>query len=159
MKSDPVVVLHVSIVTPVDLGKLQRELYFLDNQIKNKSEYKHHYGNDISEALDTLVKSVGINLDNQEQRQQLIQQLNLVRKTAPVAQITFANEPNRSTLMMLIKWFRENGHPNTLISVGVQPEIAGGCIVRTQTKTFDFSFAKKLKYSPIKIETKIEVSK
>lgn len=153
MKSDTVVVLHVSIVTPVDLGRLQRELYTIDSLISNsKSDYKHHHVGYISESLDTLLKSVGVDVDNSAQRKNLINQLQLVRKTAPVVQMTFANEPDKSTLSMLVKWFRENGHPNTLIAVGVQPKITGGCIVRTQTKTFDFSLSSKLKNSPVKIQ-------
>ncbi len=36
-------------------------------------------------------------------------------------------------------WLRQNIHPYVMVTVGVQPTIAAGCIVRSTNKYFDFS--------------------
>lgn len=150
MRSDSVVLLHVSIISPVDLGRLQRELYNIDIALQSKQDTKSAPIR-ISRQLDNLVKSTGIDLSSSQHRQQLGLQLKTVRRTAPVVSMVFANNPDETSLSMLVKWFREFGHPNTLIDVSVNPSIGGGCLVRTATKSFDFSIANKLRKSPIKL--------
>jgi hypothetical protein len=39
----------------------------------------------------------------------------------------------------LVGWFRANVHPHVLVQVGLQPNIAAGCVVRTTNKVFDLS--------------------
>lgn len=143
MSSDPGVPLPDSVVTPLDLGKIQRELFALDEFLgASKSASKLPY---MSPPLNKILKQADINPLHAQDRQQLIQKLQFVRRTAPSVQISFASEPSQRALRILIRWFRENGHPNTLISVGVQPNLAGGCVIRTSTKQFDFSLQQLFK--------------
>ncbi len=143
MSSDPGVQLPDSVVTPLDLGKIQRELFALDEFLgASKSASKLPY---MSPPLNKILKQADINPLHAQDRQQLIQKLQFVRRTAPSVQISFASEPSQRALRILIRWFRENGHPNTLISVGVQPNLAGGCVIRTSTKQFDFSLQQLFK--------------
>jgi F0F1-type ATP synthase delta subunit len=38
-----------------------------------------------------------------------------------------------------VTWLRANIHPQALVQVGLQPNIAAGCVVRTANKQFDLS--------------------
>ena len=138
--NDPGVILPDAVITPVDLGKLQREVFAL-NEFMAASATKTGSRNMpfMSGALKSLAKQSNVNLLNAEERAALLKRLEFVRRTAPGVQMSFASDPSKQALRLLVRWFRENGHPNTLITVGVQPNIAGGCVVRTATKTFDFS--------------------
>jgi hypothetical protein len=42
----------------------------------------------------------------------------------------------------LTAWLRTNIHPTLLITVGLQPGIGAGCVVRTANKYFDLSLGK-----------------
>ena len=149
MKSEPGLLLSDIIVTPLELGKIQRELFALDEFLSAESHGKSS-GSSLpytSPLLSNLIKASGLNVLKSDERAQFTQQLQFVRRTAPVVQISFGSEPTKQALRVLVRWFREHGHPNTLIAPGVQPNIAGGCIVRTTTKTFDFSLQKLLRAS------------
>jgi F0F1-type ATP synthase delta subunit len=128
----------------LELGKVQRELFALDEflsaskQIAGKLPFT-------SSSLQKIAKEAGLNMLQTDDRTQLINRISFVRRTAPTVQISFASDPSARALRVLVRWFRENGHPNTLITVGVQPNITGGCIVRTATKEFDFSLQQLFK--------------
>lgn len=144
MSSEPGIQLPDNIVTPLDLGKIQRELFALDEFLSASRSHnaKLPY---TSPSLQTMAKESNINLLHQEDRDQFTKQLQFVRRTAPTVQISFASDPTKQALRPIIRWFRESGHPNTLIAVGVQPNIAGGCVVRTASQSFDFSLQKLFK--------------
>ena len=138
MSSEPGVSLPDTVVTPIELGKIQRELFALDEFLNARSRTAGKMPFTSSE-LQNIAKEVNLNLLLVGDRAQLIKRLNFVRRTAPMVQMSFASDPSKRALRVLVRWFRENGHPNTLITVGVQPNIAGGCVLRTATKEFDFS--------------------
>lgn len=145
MKSEPGILLTDVIVTPIELGKIQRELFAIDDflvQAKNKSA--HTAMPTPGPLLQSLITSSKLDMLKSDERTQLVNQLKYVRRTAPVVHITFASTPSKRALRALVKWFRANIHPNTLIEPGVQASIGGGCLVRTSTKTFDFSIQKIL---------------
>lgn len=96
----------------------------------------------ISRVLRELVEANDILLDDQKQRQQLIRTLKSIKDTAPVAHVTFAVEPDITVLTDLARWMRANTHEWSLLSVGVQPNIIGGCVIRTPDKIYDLSFKK-----------------
>lgn len=138
MSSEPGIQLSDMVVTPLELGKVQRELFALDEFLNanKKTAGKLPF---TSSSLQSMAKEAKLNLLLSGDRSQLLKQLNFVRRTAPTVQISFASDPTKPALRVLVRWFRENGHPNTLLAIGVQPSIAGGCVVRTATKEFDFS--------------------
>lgn len=144
MSSEPGISLPDTIASPLELGKVQRELFALDEFL---DATKHAAGKlpFTSSSLQKIAKEAGLNMLQADDRAQLIKRLNFVRRTAPTVQISFPSDPSVRALRILVRWFRENGHPNTLITVGVQPNLAGGCVVRTATKEFDFSLQQLLK--------------
>ena len=158
MKSEPGVQLIDAIMTPIELGKILREVFAIDEFLSADS---HGITSGLrmpamSPALQSIVTAQNINLLQPEHRARFRQQLDFVRRTAPTVQVSFGAEPSRQALRVLVRWFRENGHPNTLIAVGVQPHIAGGCIVRTSTKTFDFSLQQLLQSNRAELAKKLQ---
>jgi F0F1-type ATP synthase delta subunit len=144
VNSEPGILLSDIIVTPLELGKIQRELFALDEFLKAEN-HGTNSGNSLpytSPLLSNIIKKAGLNMLKTEDRQKLSNQLQFVRRTAPIVKISFASEPSKQALRVLVRWFRSNGHPNTLIEIGVVPGIGGGCIVTTSSKSFDFSLKK-----------------
>jgi F0F1-type ATP synthase delta subunit len=141
VNSEPGVQLTDVIVTPLELGKVQRELFAL-NEFLSANNHGTSSGKSMpytSPLLSNMVKASGLNMIKKEDRTMFNNQLQFVRRTAPVVRVSFAAEPSKQALRVLVRWFRENGHPNTLLDPSVQPGIGGGCIINTSTKTFDFS--------------------
>lgn len=140
---DPGLKLPDEIVSGFDFGQIQRELYALDQFLTaSKASSKLPF---VSPALNLIMKSTSVNPLSADDRHRLTNQLHFVRRTAPVVHISFASEPSKQALRPIIRWFRQHGHPNTLLSIGVQSSLAGGCVVRTSTKEFDFSLQQLLK--------------
>ena len=48
-------------------------------------------------------------------------------------------------------WFRAEAHPYVLLKVGLQPNIAAGCVIRTSNKYFDLSFRNQFSRSKDKL--------
>ncbi len=139
---DPGISLPDNIVSPLDFGQIQRELFMLDEFLgSSRGASKLPF---VSTELNTIMKQTDINPLSADDRARLTRQLQFVRRTAPVVQMSFASEPGKQAMRPLVRWFREQSHPNTLITIGVEPNIAGGCVLRTSTKTFDFSLQKLL---------------
>jgi F0F1-type ATP synthase delta subunit len=96
----------------------------------------------VSRVLRELVEVNRCDLADQKQRQRLAARLRKTKDSAPVAHVTFAIEPDVLILTELTQWLRANVHEFVLVSAGVQPNIIGGCVVRTPDKVYDFSFKK-----------------
>lgn len=98
----------------------------------------------MSRTLEDLALGSNLNLLKKTDRDRLTKFLTLLIEKAPVLHISFASEPSAVFLNKLIAWLRENIHPQVVVSVGLQPSIAAGCIVRTENRQFDFSFRQSL---------------
>ena len=96
----------------------------------------------ISRVLRELLDANQAALIDQKERQRLLKLLRKVKDAAPQVHMTFAIEPDVIILTDVVKWLRENTHEHALVSVGVQPNIVGGCVVRTPDKVYDLSFQK-----------------
>lgn len=70
--------------------------------------------------------------------------MDYVLKKAPVLRISFASEATRKFTTELVLWLRANFDSEMLVEIGLEPNIAAGCIVRTTDKVFDFSLIKHL---------------
>lgn len=67
-----------------------------------------------------------------------------VYENAIQIRMSFASEPEKESLEKLVGWFRDNVTPAIFIQVGIQPRIAGGVILRTNHKRYDFSLRSML---------------
>lgn len=99
----------------------------------------------LSRSLDELARVNQLNLLEEKHRQTLVDHLNSLLKKAPLLHISFAVEPPPKALERILLWFRQNIHPQTLLTVGLQPTIAAGCVLRTPNRWFDMSMREYLR--------------
>jgi F0F1-type ATP synthase delta subunit len=98
----------------------------------------------ISRLLNSLATDNKINLMDEGERKKLQADLQTVYDKAPSMHISFAVEPSPKALEKILVWVRQNVHPQALLSVGLQPAIAAGCMLRTTNKVFDMSLRSNL---------------
>jgi F0F1-type ATP synthase delta subunit len=133
--------LPVSVVGPVDLGRLIREMETLDNELMQQ---ELRAGTEVklpktSKLLDQTVELNKVDLLKADQRKQLQQSLTKLREKAPVLHISFSADPSPLFIEKMMTWLRAEIDPLVLLTVGEQPNIGAGCVVRTTNKYFDFS--------------------
>lgn len=154
--------LPLTIITALDLGRIDRELAEIEDfslQSIVRDAGKQPQLPRTSKALEDLARVNDLNLLVEADRQSLRRAIDDLRKNAPVMHISFASDPNSNFMTKLVTWLRQEIHPAVLISVGLQPSIAAGCIVRTTNKYFDFSLRKQLQQnSKILIDALMEPS-
>jgi hypothetical protein len=93
----------------------------------------------ISRGLKDLCDDNKLNLLKKTDRDRLGKYLDLLISKAPVLHFSFASEPSGKFMSDLTLWLRKNIHPQIVVSIGLQPSITAGCVVRTANKQFDFS--------------------
>jgi F0F1-type ATP synthase delta subunit len=131
-----------SIINPVDVARLMRELTGLNDffvAAKARPAGTSLQLPKLSRTMDQLSHENEVNLLETDQRSKLMEQLQAVYKKAPHFHISFAVEPPPRALEKILLWLRQNIHPQTLLSVGLQPSIAAGCVLRTTNRVFDMS--------------------
>lgn len=137
-------------VAPSDIARLRRELDSIGDALL-QSEVRG--GADkvklprTSQLMDQLAELNKLNLLHKTDRQLLAQFLAAVAEHAPVVHMSFSADPSATFLEKLMAWLRREIHPQLLLTVGLQPTMGAGCVMRTTNRQFDFSlrqdFAKK----------------
>ena len=145
--------LPVQIYTQSDVSKLDREMegviaFFEQAAIKGANA---NAVPQISFLMNALIDENKLNILHKEDRDKLGSFLHTLREKAPVVHTSFATDPKPEFLMKLIMWFRTQAHPYVLFQVGLQPNIAAGCIIRTTNKYFDLSFKRHFEDSKAKL--------
>lgn len=138
----PTIVLPVSIVGRVDVGRLLREVTAV-NEFMNQAEIRQP-GTAMqlpksSRLMDEVVQANKLNLLHKADRQHLLEYLEKIKLESPVMHMSFSADPSPHFMNQLIKRLRQSLHPSVLISVGLQPTIGAGCVIRTTNKYFDLS--------------------
>lgn len=134
--------LPVLVASRVDLGRLIRELEKIDDTLHQLG--LRQSGSPVemprtSHLMDTAVQLNKLNLLQETDRKALMQFLAAVRDKAPVLHISFSADPNATFIEKLMVWLRREINPYLLLTIGLQPTIAAGCIVRSTNKQFDLS--------------------
>lgn len=134
--------LPLSVVGTAGLSALQRELNAVEDffvSAKVRSAGAPMQLPRLTKGLDSIARENGYNLLDEGHRKALTQALQAIKQNAPKIHISFAAEPPPKALEQILAWFRGSVHPQTLMQVGLQPNIAAGCVVRTPNKLFDMS--------------------
>jgi hypothetical protein len=153
-------VLPVSVVSRADIGHSLRELERLDDYLLQAS-IRGAQAKDLPKlghVLESVALANNFNLLFPEHRQTLKSFLAAVKAKAPVVHMSFPSEASKDFLAKLLEWFRREVHPLILLHVGLQPELAAGCMVRTTNKMYDFSFRKRFEKSKQKLIAALEAS-
>lgn len=129
-------------VGPTDVGRLMRELGVIDDQLLQLR--LRQPGSEVklpktTQLMDQLISLNKLNLLQPDDRAWLKEALEAIRQHAPVLHISFSVDPSTNFLEQLMVWLRREVHPFVLVGIGLQPNIAAGCVVRTSNRVFDFS--------------------
>ncbi len=144
------------IVSRGDLNRIIRELNKLGDFLVGAQftdEDRDTVNQNISPLLADLAAMNNCDLLDQSVRKELYDKLNLLADKAPGLHISFTAEPSPKSLERLILWLRENIHHQLLLSVGLQPTIAAGCVLRTPNRVLDMGLRQTLlKQQPLLLE-------
>lgn len=140
-------VLPLLVVAPSDVARLMRELEALDEYLhqaglKKEGEVKLPR---TSRTLDEFAGSNELDLAHATARKRAMVFLQYVHDRAPVITMSFAVDPSSAFVGKIIAWLRQNIHPMLLLRIGLQPNIAAGCTVRTTNNYYDFSLRQHFK--------------
>jgi len=140
--------LPLSLTGPVDVAHLGRELELIDSSYQ-QAELRHTKLADpaTSPLLAELLELNQLSLVQSADRALASQFLVWLTKTAPDVHISFASNPSANFTKKLLTWLRTNISPFLLVSVGLEPAIAAGCVIRTTNKSFDLSLRQRFQDS------------
>ncbi|HVV25763.1 MAG TPA: hypothetical protein VHC21_01905 [Candidatus Saccharimonadales bacterium] len=127
---------------PGDIARLSRELDSIDGallQVAARDGANNLKLPRTSQLMDQLVQLNRLNLLHPTDRRLIKQFLETVAARAPVVHMSFSTDPSATFLEKLMTWLRREIHPQLLLTVGLQPTLGAGCIVRTTNRQFDFS--------------------
>ena len=131
------------VLSPADLSRLRREVKSLDNYLEAQKVREPGVPVDrlpkVSRLLNDLAEGNKLNLLHETVRQELTVQLDDLLAHAPIVHLSFAADPSAASLQEIVVWLRQNIRADVLIRVGLQPNIAAGCVMRTTNRYFDFS--------------------
>jgi len=132
--------LPLLVVGPVDVGRLVRELENVDNYLlQAKLRNTESRLPRVSQLMEQTVELNKLNLLHETDRKQLRELLTTVREQAPVLHVSFSADPSAAFIEKLMAWLRREIHPVVLLTIGLQPNIGAGCIIRSTNKQFDCS--------------------
>jgi uncharacterized protein YcsI (UPF0317 family) len=136
-------ILPPQIITPIDIGRLIRELEVIDEtmlQVKLRQEGDSSPKlPSTSGLMDKLVAANDINLLHEDHRKDLMHFLTTIRDHSPLVHMSFSADPSALFLEKVTTWMRREINQYMLMTVGMQPNIGVGCVLRTTNHYFDMS--------------------
>jgi F0F1-type ATP synthase delta subunit len=131
-----------AVISPGDINRLIRELQNINDallQLKLRDPSSKVKFPASSHMMDTLASDNKLNLIHEADRIALSHFLLSIKSRAPVLQISFAVEPGAAFLGKLLQWLRREINPAVLLTIGLQPTIGAGCVLRTTNHVWDLS--------------------
>lgn len=143
-------ILPPALIGRADLARLVREVEALDNDLEAQKVRAHSSGSGyhmptMSRSLSDFLDMNKLDLSDDQARMQAKERLREFKDKAPVVHLTFATDADPEVLQQLVTYFRTEIHPQTLLSIGLQPNLVGGVYVRTPNHVHDFSVRALLK--------------
>lgn len=151
-------VIPLNVIARADISRSLRELESIMEYF-HQSALRGSQAKDLpvlGKVLDSIASTNNLNLLHPEDRDKLKAFLTHVKAKAPVVHMSFPSKPGEPFLAKIVQWFRSEAHPYTVLHVGLQPELAAGCLVRTSNKSFDFSFRRRFEQSKQKLIAALE---
>ncbi len=139
---DSVLQLPNGVVGVMDIRRLSREAKMLNDFLHQSSLREPGTSMSLpklSRIFNELAESNGLNLLQDEDRQQLTAFLGELEQNAPRLHISFSVDPSPYFLSKLLDYIRKNIDAHALVQVGLQPNIGAGCVVRSTNQVFDMS--------------------
>lgn len=130
------------VVSPADVNRLIRELKAIDDTLREHQLRKAGKAAGMLKASQLMAQTAelnNLNLLHETDRQRLAAFLEGVRQHSPVLHISFSADPSAAFLQKIMSWLRQEIHPQLLLTIGLQPTIGAGCIIRSTNRYFDCS--------------------
>lgn len=138
--------LPMLVTSPGDVNRLLRELELIENALLQSGVRTGSVQlPELSRLMQQTTELNTLNVLQPEHRAALKTYLELIRQKAPVIHMSFSADPPAAFVEKLMAWLRQEVHPQLLLTIGLQPTIGAGCIVRTTNKYFDFSLREDLR--------------
>lgn len=136
------------IIGPADLARVIRRLDDFNeqehqNELRTKGKSKADPAR-LGKLYVDLATDNGFDLRVTAQRDELLAALEETLKSAPTVTMSFAVDPSADMMAKLVSWFRTSIHPETLVRIGLQPNMAAGCTLKTASKMYDFTMRSRL---------------
>lgn len=143
MAHEPTLQLPTLVVGIADVMRLRRELEALYDFL-HQAALRHTAETELklpktSRMLDELTRLNGINLLKRDEYEATMAALEAAQSSAPQVHLAFSTDPSAAFVAKIVEWLRANIHPALLVQVGIQPNLAAGCVLRTTNKQFDMS--------------------
>lgn len=134
---------HVGILV-WELGKLISTERDAHNHkiVTGKEPVRNHH---ISDGLSRVLTSAQVATTDISRLEALLDELQQLRKSAPVAHFLVPALPTRALKMQLVTWCRDNLHSNLLLTFASRADIGGGFILRVGSKQYDFTYRAQLR--------------
>lgn len=148
LDADKQFTLPAGVIGRSDISRLLREIEKVDYDLEAQTIRAPGQPVTIPAMSRGLAETMQVNniaVEQLEQRQQMLAELRRIKEHAPMVQITFASDPAPEITIQLVSWIRQNLHPTALVTIGLQPSIVGGCVVRTPDHIYDFSLRNHFK--------------
>ena len=147
-----------SVATGRDLSHLVAELERIDNEKTAAAVHDNGENADVTipEFVWDFLNANEFSLDNTNDRSEMIKQLRLLKRKAPVVHMAFATEADSGSLSELVRWFRDSVHPQTILVVGFQPALVAGAYIRTPNHIYDLSLRSAFKQGREKLLEELE---
>lgn len=139
--------LPLSVVSRGDVNRLERELFGLEEFMAAaaiRQAGAQPKLPKLGSLFEELLRANQLNALVARDRAILKAWLAELKKNSPILHMSFSSDPPPRFIRDLIAWLRQNIHPTALLSVGLQPGIGAGCIVRTRNRYFDLSLRRRL---------------
>lgn len=139
--------LPTGVVSVGDVRRLRRELAATEDMlqaIRLRTNSPVAKMPRLSRSLEEFAGTNRLNFLLPDDRHRAAVYVDSVIKHAPVLRVSFATEATRKFTTEFVLWLRANFHADMLVEIGLEPNIAAGCVIRTTNKVFDFSLIKHL---------------
>lgn len=137
--------------SPDQLGIIMLELHNYTSKLQKLALKAQVAGDKKDEALPAtsallaeLLQATGMQPDDTAELETLLNDLESIRASAPVAHLTLTALPNRTIKRELIEWFRAHIHPHAMITFAIRTDIGGGMLLRAGSRVYDLSFREQL---------------
>lgn len=134
--------LPVGIVSRSDVRHVRRDLESLEDTLREmrlRTQAPVAKLPRATHALEEFAATNRLNLLLPDDRERAAAFLDHALSSAPVLHMSFAAEPSRAFTTELILWLRKHIATDVLLTIGLEPTIAAGCIMRTPTHQYDLS--------------------
>lgn len=139
----PKFALPPSIITKIDLAHLINEVEMIDTTLeaeKVRGYKKEQYRlPTVSQPLTDFLTLNKVDILDDHVRMAFKEQLRKLKDKVPIVHLTFASPADPESIAYLAGWMRQEIHPLTVLSIGLQPSLIGGVYIRTPNHIHDYS--------------------